>query len=487
MKRPDISRRRFLSTAGWSAAGLGASGLIAAADSAASGDRRSETVHETEVLVCGGGPAGMAAATVAARQGRKVLLVERYGRLGGMAVQAMVGPLMGSATSAFVDEVLHRIGGRRFDNERLDLQYASIVDEAGASLWLHSWAAEVMMDGGAAVSKAGQAPRAPSDSRSLNNRGSEPVPFSASRGTVAGARLLTKQGMIQVAAQVVVDATGDGDLACAAGAAFEQGRPGDGLMQPMSIMYRLAGVAEEGALYCGSEQEARKIKLPAGTWEQIVERGMEAGELAPTIGVIRLYRANRPGESVVNATQINEVDGTNIQDLTRAELEGRQQAYQVLEFLRRHAPGYERAYIAAMPAVVGVRETRRILGTAYLTRDDCINGRKWPDAVVRDARFPIDIHNPAGSGQAEGDGNQGTAAAVKPYDIPYGCLVPRDIDGLIVAGRCISGSHDAHASYRVQCIAMAIGAAAGAAAATAVEQGVHPRAVDVARVQRLLE
>jgi hypothetical protein len=121
-----------------------------------------------------------------------------------------------------------------------------------------------------------------------------------------------------------------------------------------------------------------------------------------------------------------------------------------------------------------------------MTRDDCISGRKWPDAVVRNARFPIDIHNPAGSGQAEGDGTQGTAAAVKPYDIPYGCLVPRDIDGLVVAGRCISGSHDAHASYRVQCIAMAIGAAAGAAAATAVEQGVHPRAVDVARVQRLL-
>jgi len=454
MSHTDISRRRFLSTAGWSAAGLGASGLIAAsaAESGEDDSRRSEAVHKTEVLVCGGGPAGMAAATVAARQGRKVLLVERYGRLGGMAVQAMVGPLMGSVTSPFVDEVLHRIGGRRFDNERLDLQYASIVDEAGASLWLHSWAAQVMMDGGA----------------------------------VAGARLLTKQGMIQVDAQVVVDATGDGDLACAAGAAFEQGRPGDGLMQPMSIMYRLAGVAEEGALYCGSEQEARKIKLAAGTWEQIVERGMEAGELAPTIGVIRLYRANRPGESVVNATQINQVDGTNVQDLTRAEMEGRRQAYQVLEFVRRHAPGYEKAYIAAMPAVVGVRETRRILGTAYLTRDDCISGRKWPDAVVRDARFPIDIHNPAGSGQAEGDGTQGTAAAVKPYDIPYGCLVPRNIDGLLIAGRCISGSHDAHASYRVQCIAMAIGAAAGAAAATAVEQDVPPRAVDVARVQRLL-
>jgi hypothetical protein len=139
-----------------------------------------------------------------------------------------------------------------------------------------------------------------------------------------------------------------------------------------------------------------------------------------------------------------------------------------------------------MPATVGVRETRRILGVRYLTRDDCIRGRKWPDAVVRGAQFPIDIHNPAGSGQAEGEGAQGSAAAVKPYDIPYGCLVPRQLDGLLVAGRCISGSHDAHASYRVQCIAMALGAAAGAAAAVALKQGVLPRNVDVSQVQKVL-
>jgi hypothetical protein len=453
MSRSRLTRRRFLSTASWSAAGLGAAGLLAAPAAGSAGDVAGPPDLETEVLVCGGGPAGMAAATVAARQGRKVLLVERYGRLGGMAVQAMVGPLMGSVKSVFVDEVLHRIGGRRFDNEQLDLQYASIVEESGARLWLHSWAAQVIMDGRA----------------------------------VAGVRLLTKQGMLQVAARVVVDATGDGDLACAAGAAFEQGRLGDGLMQPMSIMYRVAGVDPSDALYCGSEQEARKIPLAEGTWEQVVERGMEAGDLAPTIGVIRLYRSHRPGESVVNATQINRVDGTKVEDLTRAELAGRQQAYQVLEFLRRHAPGYADAYIAAMPAVVGVRETRRILGTAYLTREDCLSGRKWPDAVVRDARFPIDIHNPAGSGQAEGHGSQGTAAAVQPYDIPYGCLVPREVDGLLVAGRCISGSHDAHASYRVQCIAMALGAAAGAAAATAIEQSVHPREADVTKVQNALE
>jgi hypothetical protein len=160
----------------------------------------------------------------------------------------------------------------------------------------------------------------------------------------------------------------------------------------------------------------------------------------------------------------------------------------VLDFLRRHAPGYERAYVAVMPAVVGVRETRRFLGRAYLTREDLIAGKEWPDAVVWKAAFPIDIHNPAGSGQAEGQaqGVQGLAASVRPYEIPYGCLVPRDTPGLLMAGRAISGSHDAHASYRVQCIAMAIGAAAGAAAAVAVRERTPPAEIDVRAVQKLL-
>jgi hypothetical protein len=436
--------------------GLTGATLASVADTAiaaATQPQPPDVTHEAEVLVVGGGPAGMAAASVAARQGRKVLLVERYGRMGGMAVQAMVGPLMGSVKSRFVDEVLKQIGGRDFDAERLDLQYASIVRDSGAKLWLHCWASDAIRDG----------------------------------RRITGVRLLSKAGTIRINAPVVVDATGDGDVAAVCGAAFEQGRPGDGLLQPMSIMYRLAGIDESRALICTGEEAARKICLPEGTWEEIVMRGQKSGELAATVAVIRLYRARRPGERVVNATQVNGVDGTKVEDLTRAELEARQQAFDVLDFVRKHAPGYETAYIAAMPMVVGVRETRRVLGLKYLTRDDCIAGRKWPDAVVRSASFPIDIHNPQGSGQAEGEGPQGTAATVKPYDIPYGWLVPREIDGLLMAGRCISGSHQAHASYRVQCIAMGIGAAAGAAAAVAIGQGALPRNVDVTKVQKILE
>jgi hypothetical protein len=175
--------------------------------------------------------------------------------------------------------------------------------------------------------------------------------------------------------------------------------------------------------------------------------------------------------------------------LTKAEFEGRKQAYTILEFLKKHGPGYENAYITSMPAVVGIRETRRFLGVEYLDRKDLVTGRKWPDAVVWGAKFVIDIHNPDGTGQAEGrEGgvHQGAAEQVQPYDIPYGCLVPREIDGLLLTGRCISGSHAAHASYRVQRIMLAVGAASGAAAAVAIKQKVKPRDINVADVQKIL-
>ena len=450
MNRPGYTRRDLLKTLGAGAAAL----TIPAGEISAEEKKPSENVRKTDVLVCGGGPAGVAAAIMAARQNAKVLLIERYGRLGGMAVQARVSPLMGNAKSDFVDEVLKYIGGRKPNLEQLDIRYAAMVQKAGADILLHAWAADMLMDG----------------------------------ICVSGVRLLTKGGSIAVKAAVTIDATGDGDIAAMAGAEFEKGRPGNGLMQPASIMFTIENVDEKKALLCDSEEQARNIHLSEGSWEEIVTKGQKNSELPTTVGVIRAYPADKPGKRIINATQVNNVDGTNADDLTRAELEGRNQANQVVAFLKKHAPGYENSYISNMPAIVGIRETRRILGTAYLTKDDLINGRKWSDAIVRDAKFSMDIHNPAGSGQAEGQtaGSQGRSIKVKPYDIPYGCLIPRQIDGLLMAGRCISGSHEAIASYRVQCIAMATGAAAGAAAAIVAKKNILPRNIDPAEIQKIL-
>ncbi len=422
--------------------------------------RKPEQWPAVDVLVCGGGPAGIAAALMAARAGRKTLLAERYGRIGGMAVQAMVGPLMGRVQSAVVDEIIQHVGGRRVDYEFIDLKYAELLQKAGCEILLHAWVVEPLLDG---------------------NR-------------VIGARLLTKQGMIDVRARVTIDATGDGDVAVGAGAEFDQGRgagptwAADGLLQPMTIMFRVAGVKHAETM---EMQRGRKaFRFPDGrTWNQLTKDANARGELPPTVGMVRTYTSLRDDERVINATQVNRVDGTKVRDLTQAELEGRRQVQPILEFLRKHAPGFQNAYVSGMPAVIGVRETRRIRGVQTLAVDDLFSGRKWPNAVVREASFPIDIHNPDGIGQAQGVSSQhplGKDPSVKPYEIPYGCLVPRSVNGLLVAGRCISGTHEAMASYRVQVIAMGIGVGAGVAAAEAAQKQIEPRDVDGKKIQGMI-
>ena len=457
----NVLKRRdtFKGLALGAAAGLGARpGFAEESDPAQTG--KPGTWPDVDVLVCGGGPAGIAAAMMAARAGAKTLLVERYGRLGGMAVQAMVGPLMGDVRSVWVDQILRHIGGRRVDYEQIDLKYAELLEHAGSRILLHAWMAEPMREG----------------------------------RRVTGARFVTKQGMIEVKAKVTIDATGDGDVAFEAGAAFDQGRgagpnwEADGLVQPMTIMFRVAGVKHEETMEANRGRKA--YRFPDGrTWNELTKEANARGELPENVGMVRTYPSRRDEERVINATQVNGVDGTRVEDLTRAELEGRRQVGPIVEFLRKHAPGFQKAYLSGMPAVIGVRETRRIRGVETLAVEDLIAGKNWPGAVVRGVSFPIDIHNPAGIGQAQGVSDAhplGKDPVVKPYEIPYGCLVPQSIDGLLMAGRCISGTHEAMASYRVQVISMGIGAAAGTAGAEASSQGIEPREVDVARIQKVV-
>ena len=224
-------------------------------------------------------------------------------------------------------------------------------------------------------------------------------------------------------------------------------------------------------------------------WDQVCKELYDKGELPPTVGKVRTYPSVRKDERVINATQINGVDGTKIKDLTFAELEGRRQAKKVIEFLRKYAPGFKNAYINGMPSVVGVRETRRILGEKYLVASDLLSGRKWDSAIVRDAHFILDIHNPAGVGQVMGVSQEnpfGLDPNPEPYDIPFECLIPKDFSGLLTAGRCISGSHEAHSSYRVQQIAMAIGSGAGVGAALAHRENKDVRDVDIKEMQQIL-
>jgi hypothetical protein len=193
-----------------------------------------------------------------------------------------------------------------------------------------------------------------------------------------------------------------------------------------------------------------------------------------------VFEGVRPGEAVVNTTRVLNRLGIVGDDLAAAEIEGRQQAYQVTDFLKRRVPGFEAAYLLDTPAQIGVRETRRIVGDYILTADDIVAARKFKDAIACGA-YPIDIHDPESDRLVTRRVPRGDY-----YTIPYRCLLPRGGQNWLVAGRCISATHEAFAAFRVSAIVMAIAQAAGTAAAMAVRRGILPRAIDPADLRRVL-
>ena len=409
---------------------------------------------DADVLVAGGGPAGVCAAVSAARAGARVVLAERFGCLGGNLTLGHVSPILGTVCPGTMADEIRRLldarhegampvvtrngPERHIDHEEAKAILARLCAEAGVTVLLCAPVVDAVLDG---------------------NR-------------VAGLLVDTPKGLRTISAKVVVDATGDGRVAAAAGAEFRIGRDGDGATQPCTLEFIVDGVDETRAITAWGGSDP--VKLPSGEeYRALCKRMNAAGELPENVSIVRLHRTFYPGERSVNATQLNGVDALDPAALGRADAELREQIDRCAAFLRRHVPGYENCRVKSTAATVGVRETRRIVGDAMVTDADVEEGRHYEDAVVHDAWFLIDIHNPTGGGQAEG-----RSQPACPYDIRYGALLPKGIDGLLVAGRCISGTHRAHASYRVMTPCMAMGEAAGVAAALAAAKGLMPREVE---------
>ena len=445
-------------------------------------EKKIPVIAEVDVAVIGGGPGGLPAAIAAARHKASTLLVERYGFLGGMATNGLIGPILGHTANQSDTPIIggiakelcqrmHEMGGAPkwedalkqwgvpFDAEVFKHAADQMVEEAGVNVLFHSYFSDTIVE----------------------------------EDEIKAVVIESKSGRQAIVAKIVIDATGDADVAYNAGAPTQEGRQADGMSQSMGTIFRIGGIKNP------SSEERKEAS-------EKIREAIDAGEL-------RMYNTSlgghsstiREGEVTPNTTRFAG-DATNVEDLTKGEFQVRKDTLKIVDFFRNNVPAYKDCYLVMTPAQIGVRQSRQIIGEATLTGDDVIKGRKFEDSIARGSWW-IDIHCPRGIVKnnvhlcysecpmkdcyMHAEHREELVDALYPpkddwYDIRYGCLVPKKIDNLLVSGRCISATHDAMAAARVMGTCMAIGQAAGTAAAQAVLIKKSPRELDVKALRQAI-
>lgn len=434
-----------------------------------------------DVIVLGGGSSGITAAFAAAREGARVLIIEKNGVLGGTNTLAMVCPLMtfhaGSKqiVSGLAQQVIDRLaacGGTLghiadplgvtetitpIEPSALKQVYFSMLSAyPNLHLMLHTTLVDVACKG----------------------------------EHIQSVRCVNKSGLCSFSAKIYIDATGDGDLAALAGAAYSQGRVKDGYAQPMSMLFKLGGV-DFSAIRAYMRRHPEQFILRDGALEQeytavsgffnFVQAARDAGDLTIERDRVLMFQGVHPNEAIVNMARIIKKRGTKADELTEAEIGVRAQLDEILRFLRLYIPGCKQSYLAESGVSIGVRESRRVIGRYTLTAEDVLACRTFEDSVACCA-FPIDIHDPLGGGLEWRESD-----TTHFYDVPYRIMLPAKPENLLTTGRCVSATHEAMASLRITATSMAMGEAAGIAAAMAGKHKVSPAEVNVSKLQQRIQ
>lgn len=432
--------------------------------------------EQVDVLVVGGGPSGITAAIAAAEDGLRVLLIESRSFVGGnmtigLPILGFLGQKGNQIIKGIPQKLIDRLKERQASSEHrpcplhmsltlvepesVKTVALEMLRESNVDVLFYTFCAGVVMEG----------------------------------DELKGVIVESKAGREAILAKVIIDCSGDADVAYRAGVPCEYGNDHGGV-QPPTLMFCLGGVDTE-KLRLSVAQEPRTYLtdfIPAEYFGQnnqfvlvgmrnLVQKAQADGLTLATERTI-LITGLRKGEVWVNMTRVNGVNGTDPESLTHGEIEGRKQIYDIQRYLIEYVPGFENAYFLKTAPFLGIRETRRINGLYTMTREDIMSCRHFDDAIAV-ASYPLDIHHPQGGGcTLEWCGDC--------YDVPYRSLVPQKIKNLLVAGRCISTTHEAMSAIRVMAPCMAMGEAAGRAAKQAVRRNVQPADVDVHQLQQEL-
>jgi glycine/D-amino acid oxidase-like deaminating enzyme len=433
-------------------------------------DARPQRSLRSDVLVVGGGAAGVAAAVTCARQGLRVVVVERYGFCGGGAVAGLSGTVCGlylaSEGAARVEQVVHGFAGEfvRTLDERggvtLPIRYGNtftrvhdplvwreaadhLLQKAGATVLLHTTVTDVLVEGGERV-----------------------------EGVVA----YNKQGKFRLEAGIVIDASGDADVIAMAGLPFTVGQ--DGRVQNPTMIFRLQNVDVPRFLAAYGPDSILGESVTAA----IREANGKDGYVLPRAKVF-LFPTPRANELLCNATRIVGRDGRELnplvaEDLVEAEIEGRAQVRQYARFFRAQLAGCERSYVNDTGPQVGIRQSRQVKGAYTLRNEDVVHGRKFSSGIAK-SPWPIELHS--------GEKPRLQWLLDDCYEIPYECFVPETGEGVLTAGRCLSAQHEAMASARVTAQCFSYGHAIGHAASMAVRERIAPRRIRGEDVREVLD